>query len=184
MSIKTPEVMLTILVVFSASIALADGSVKSRQMEACVGSNCMLRGQAMHVVPRGTNFRTLAQNTVLQKVNLIDYSKKKRDPRRKPEQVGFDPNMFTPVGTISPNQRTIDPDVRNWNKDGTPTWIEKGGSAATSFMVSPSHVLTNYHTVFGGSTNPNTTDYSATVTVRDPKTGTLVPIMVKPVDGY
>jgi V8-like Glu-specific endopeptidase len=176
MGTKTSKTIVTILFIFSASVALARRNAGSSQMEACVDGSCLLGGRSALRFPSEQDFKL-----VLQKVNLIDKTGQKRDLRRKPQQVGFDPKMFTPVGTVSPNQRIIDTDVQNWKKDGTKTWIEKGEYAATSFMVSPCHVLTNYHAVFGGSTNPNKTDYSATVTIRHPISGEPIPLMARPV---
>jgi hypothetical protein len=113
------------------------------------------------------------QKPVIRGVNFIDLSGKKGELRKKPEENGFDPKLFSAIGTIVPDQEIIDPNLANWQDLNTPAYIEKSEYAypSTSFMVSPCHVLASYHSVFGGAVNPKLSDFSATVTLTSPATG-------------
>ena len=105
----------------------------------------------------------------LLRVNLIDYSGKGRDLRKKPKENGWDPRMFSAIGTMTPNQDLIDWDLKNWKDENTPIWIkideyEVRASVAT---VSHCHAVASYRSVFEGDVRPEFSKYSVTVNLTN-----------------
>jgi V8-like Glu-specific endopeptidase len=116
---------------------------------------------AMTVIPvRAADFIAARANMhpqkgLLHRVTVFsDDPQTVHDPRHEQAQAGAD-KMFAPIGLISTNHRVP-------HQSGAVTTMSF--DMATAFLVSPCHVLTNYHVVFGNrSRRPEANqDYSMT----------------------
>lgn len=88
-----------------------------------------------------------------------------KDPRVSFPQDGKQGRIFAPIGRITPNQDIKDPSTREWIRGA------KGSVFGTAFLVSPCHIMTNYHAIYGIDPGVGP-EYSATFYVgKDPKNG-------------
>ena len=87
---------------------------------------------------------------LLHKINV--FSSDGTDPRTEQARDG-DGKMFAPIGLIEPRNPvpSLDPN----DVDAVTHERKLVKSHSTSFLISPCYVLTNYHSVFGGSKEPS-----------------------------
>lgn len=92
-------------------------------------------------------------------------SGKCKDPRVKFTQDGEEGRIFAPIGRITPNQDIKDPATKEWIRGA------KGNVFGTAFLVSPCHIVANYHAVYGIEPTWDR-EYSATFYVgKNPEKG-------------
>lgn len=102
------------------------------------------------------------------------FSEDGTDPREVQDRTG-DGTAFSPIGAIIPDKEIVSTNAGDGSQEGRPR--------STAFLVSPCHILTNYHAVFGASKTPKKGDFSATfhVGAGSDGTGFLGFVTAKPV---
>ena len=137
----------TLLTSLSASAGAIgfDPSLKRNQLEA--GSPCA-DGSCYNFDKDGGLSGLEAQ---VHKINIFD--KNGKDPRVRQTYEGSG-KKYASIGRVEVNQEVP------WDRDGKR--IMTSSLVGSGFMISPCLFLTNYHTVFGESKSPNSTDFSVT----------------------
>lgn len=109
---------------------------------------------------------------LIQKVNI--FSQDGQDPRVIQSRTGND-KAFAPIGVIEPTKPV--PSLNSVDSRGNPTLVK---TSATAFLVSPCHILTNFHAVFG-KTDHGSPDAKATFFMANGKEGTYKNVLATPV---